>query len=70
MATKPDSPVSKTRPSSFDNLMIEANVGDYHARGGSSSSLVSSRTHASPEEEDTTDEGAEAEGGCGQEGKR
>jgi hypothetical protein len=70
MATKPDSPVSKTRPSGFGNLRIEAKVEDYHARDSSNSSLVSSRTHASSEEEDPIDEGVEAEGGCGREGKR
>jgi hypothetical protein len=65
MATKPDSLVSKTRPSNFGSLGIEANVEDYHSRDSSGSSYVCFRTHALPEEEDPMDESAEAEGGCG-----
>jgi hypothetical protein len=36
---------------------------DYHARDGSSTSLVSSRPHAQLVEEDPTDEGAKDDGG-------
>jgi hypothetical protein len=60
-ATKLDSPVSKTGPSGFGSPGIEANVEDYHTRDSSSSSLVSSRTHTQPEEEDPMDESAEDE---------
>jgi hypothetical protein len=35
---------------------------DYRARDGSNTSLVSSRTHTQPEEDDLTDEDAEDEG--------
>jgi hypothetical protein len=69
MATKPDSLVSKTRPSSFGSLRTEANVEDYRTRDSSSSSLVSSRTHTQSEEEDPMDESAKVEGGRGLEGK-
>jgi hypothetical protein len=58
MASKPGSPVSKTGPSSFSSLGIGANIEDYHAQGSSSSSLVSSMTHAQLEEEDPMDESA------------
>jgi hypothetical protein len=67
MATKPDSMFSKTGPSDFGSLGIEANVEDYHARDNSSSSLESSMTHAQPEEEDPMDESAKVEGGRGRE---
>jgi hypothetical protein len=70
MTTKPDSSVSKTRPSDFGSLGTEANVEDYRARDSSSSSLVSSRTHAQLGEEDPTYESAKVEGGRGREGKR
>jgi hypothetical protein len=65
MATKANSLVSKNGPSGFGSLGIEANVDDYHARDDSSSSLVSSRTHAQLEEEDPMDESTEVEGECG-----
>jgi hypothetical protein len=70
MATIPNSPVSKTRPSNFDSLGTEANIEDYHAWDSSSSSLVSSRTHPQAEEEDPMDKSTEVEVGRGREGKR
>jgi hypothetical protein len=70
MATKLNNPVSKTGPSDFNSLGTEANVKDYCTRDNSNSSLVSSMTHAQPEEEDQMDESIEVEGGRGREGKR
>jgi hypothetical protein len=69
-ATKPDSPVSKTRPYGFGSLRTEANIEDYRAWDNSRSSLVSSRTHAQPEEDDSMDESVKVEGGRDREGKR
>jgi hypothetical protein len=43
-------------------LLSEADVEDHHARDGSNISLVSSKHHAQPEEEDPADEGVENEG--------
>jgi hypothetical protein len=43
---------------------------DYDTREGSSTSLVSYRTQAQPEEEDLADEGAEDERRNGREGER
>jgi hypothetical protein len=40
---------------------MEGDIEDYRARDGTSTPLVSSRTHAQPEEEDPMDEGAKAE---------
>jgi hypothetical protein len=62
MTSKPDSLVSQTEPSDFGSFRTEAYVEDYHARDGFRTSLVSSRPHAQPEEEDPTNEGAEDEG--------
>jgi hypothetical protein len=43
---------------------------DHRTRDDTSASLLSTRTHTQPEEEDLTDEGAEAEKRSGREGKR
>jgi hypothetical protein len=50
--------------------MIEEAFEDYRAQDGSDTSLVSSRPHTQPEEEDPTDEGIEDEGRIGQKGER
>jgi hypothetical protein len=50
-------------------LRAEEDLEDYHARDGTDTSLVSSRTHTQPKEEDPTDEGAEVKGRSGQEGE-
>jgi hypothetical protein len=66
MATsKLDSLVSQTEPFGFGSFMIEAYVEDYRAWDGFSTSLVSSRPHDQPEEEDPADEGTEDEGRSG-----
>jgi hypothetical protein len=56
-------------PSGFSSFMTEAYVEDHHARDGSSTSLVSSRPHAQPEEEDPMDESVEDEERRSQEGE-
>jgi hypothetical protein len=61
MAVKPNNPFSQTGPSSFFIFRTGEAFEDYHARDGSGISLVSSRPHAQPEEEDPVDEGAEVE---------
>jgi hypothetical protein len=66
---KPDSPVFKTEPSDFSRFRTEEDIGDHHARDSTSTSLVSSRTHAQPKEEDPTDEGVEAKGRSDREGE-
>jgi hypothetical protein len=50
--------------------MIEEDLEDYHARDSTNTSLVSSRTHTQPEEEDPADEGTEAKGRSDQERER
>jgi hypothetical protein len=50
--------------------MTEEAFEDYRARDGSGTSLVSSRPHAQPEEQDPTDEGAKDEGRSRREGER
>jgi hypothetical protein len=71
MATsKPDNQVSQTGPSDFCSPRPKATIEDYHAQDNSSTSLVSSRPHTQPEEEDPMDEGAEDEGRGGREGER
>jgi hypothetical protein len=65
-----DSPVSQTGPSGFVRLRTEGDVEDYHARDGSSTSLVSSRPHVQLEEKDPADEGAEDEGRSSREEER
>jgi hypothetical protein len=70
VAAKPDSTVSKIRPSGFSGFGTEEGFKDHHAQHGSSTSLVSSRTHAQLEEEELADEGTEAEGRSSQEGER
>jgi hypothetical protein len=62
MATsKPGSPVSQTGPSSFCSPRPKATVKDYHAGDSSNTSLVSSRPHTKPEQEDLADEGTKDE---------
>jgi hypothetical protein len=68
-AAKPDSPVSQTEPSAFVKPRTEQDAEDYHARDGSSTSLVSSRPHAQLEE-DAVDEGTKDEGRSSREGER
>jgi hypothetical protein len=70
MTSKPDSPVSQTRPSGFITCRAEGCIEDYRAWDGSTTSLVSSRPHVQLEEEDPMDEGTKDEGGSGQEGER
>jgi hypothetical protein len=71
MATsKPDSLVSQTGMSNFCSLQPEVTVEDYRTRDNTSTSLVSSRSHAQPEEEDLADEGTEDEGRSSEEGER
>jgi hypothetical protein len=55
---------------SFVGFRIEEDIKDYRARGGISTSLLSSMTHTQPEEEDLTDEGAKAKGRSGRERER
>jgi hypothetical protein len=62
MTSKLGSSVSQTEPSGFIRTRTEGYIEDYHARDGSSTSLVSSRPHTQPEEEDPVDEGAKVEG--------
>jgi hypothetical protein len=50
--------------------LTEEGFKDHHARDGSHTSLVSSRTHAQLEEEDQADEDAEDEGRSGREEER
>jgi hypothetical protein len=57
-----DSPVSQIEPSDFFSFRTEEALEYYCDRDGSSTSLVSSRPHAQPEEEDLVDEGAKDEG--------
>jgi hypothetical protein len=70
IALKPDSPVSQTGPSVFFSFRTEEALEYNYARDGSSASLVSSRPHTQPEEEDPMDDGAKDEGRSGREGKR
>jgi hypothetical protein len=70
MTTKPDTPVSKIRPSSFGSFRTEADVEDHRTRYGSNTSLVSSMPHAQPEEGDPVDEGIKDKGRSGREGER
>jgi hypothetical protein len=60
--SKLGSPVSQTEPSGFVRTRTEGYIEDYRARDGSSTSLVSSRPHTQPEEEDPMDEDAKVEG--------
>jgi hypothetical protein len=70
MTTKPNSLVSKTGPCSFGSLGPEANAEDYRARGNSSTSLVTSRTHIQPKNKDLANEDAKDEGRSGRQGER
>jgi hypothetical protein len=58
VTSKPDSLVSQTGPSDFCGFRAEEAFEDHFAQDGSSTSLVSSRPHTQPEEEDPADEGA------------
>jgi hypothetical protein len=69
-ATKLDSLVFETGPSGFFSFRIEEALEYYCAQDGSNTSLLSSRPHAHPEEEDLVDEGAKYEGRSGREGER
>jgi hypothetical protein len=62
---KLDSPVSQTRPSGFSGFKKKEYFEDYRAQDGTSTSLVSFRTHNHPEEE-----GTKAKGRNSKEGKR
>jgi hypothetical protein len=53
---------SQTGSSGFSRFRIEEGFQDHRAQDDNSTSLVSSRTHVQPEEEDPVDEGAKAEG--------
>jgi hypothetical protein len=55
----------QTGPSGFSRFRTDGGFEDYRTRDNSSASLVSSRTHAQPEEEDPTDEDAKEEGRSG-----
>jgi hypothetical protein len=68
--SKPDSLVSQTRPFGFRRLQLEGNLEDHCAWDGSSTSLLSPRTHAQLEKEGPTEESTKVAGGCGREGKR
>jgi hypothetical protein len=59
---KTASPISQTEPSNFFRFETEGDVEDHCAWDGSDTSLVSSRTHAQPEEEDPANEGTKDEG--------
>jgi hypothetical protein len=65
MTVKLDSPISQTGPSGFSSFRTEEGFRDYHARDGSSTSLVSSRPDAQPKEGDPADESAKDEGRSG-----
>jgi hypothetical protein len=60
----------ETGPSGLPRISVEGGFEDYHARNSIVTSLVSSRTHVKPEEEDPADEGAKDEGRSSQEGER
>jgi hypothetical protein len=45
-ATKPDSPVSKTRPSGFFEFRTKEDIKDYRTWDDASTPLVPSRSHA------------------------
>jgi hypothetical protein len=68
--SKPNYQVFQTRPSDFCGFRVEEGFEDHHTQDGSSTSLVSSRSHTQPEEEDPVNEGTKNEGRGGQEGKR
>jgi hypothetical protein len=70
VTSKPNSPISQTRPSGFHDFRAEEGFEDHRAWDGSNTLLVSSRPHARPEEEDPADEGIEDEGRGDREGKR
>jgi hypothetical protein len=70
MTSKPDSPVYQIGLFGFIRSRAEGYIEDYRTCDGSSTSLVSSRPHVQPEEEDPADEGAEDEGRSSREGER
>jgi hypothetical protein len=57
--------VYQTELSGFSMISAEGGLKDYHTRNSTDTSLVSSTTHAQPEEEDLVIKGAKAEGGSG-----
>ncbi len=67
---KPNYLISQTGSSNFFRFSTEEDFEDHHAQDGTNTSLVSSRTHAQPEEEDPVDEGTKAKGRSGREGER
>jgi hypothetical protein len=58
---------SQTGPSDFFRIGAEGDFKDCHDPDSTGTLLVSSRTHAWPEEEDLVDEGMEVEGGSDRE---
>jgi hypothetical protein len=70
VTSKLDSLISQTGPSNFPSFKTKKGLKDHHTQDGSSTSLVSSRHHTRPEEEDPADEGAKDEARSGQEGER
>jgi hypothetical protein len=60
---------SQTRPSGFSWINVERGFEDYRARNSTGTSLVSSRTHGQPKDEDPVVEGAKAEGRIGRKGE-
>jgi hypothetical protein len=65
VAAKPENLVSQTRPSGFFSFRAKEALEYYYARDGSSTSLVSSRPHAQPKEEDPANEGMKDKRRCG-----
>jgi hypothetical protein len=70
VTSKLDSLVSQTRSFGFFSLRTEEGFKDYYAQDSSSTSLVSSRSHALQEDEDSMDEGIEDVGRSDREGER
>jgi hypothetical protein len=60
VVAKYDNPVSQIGPFSFSGFKTKEDVENHCARDGTTTPLVSSRTHAQPEEEDPVDAGAKA----------
>jgi hypothetical protein len=70
MTSKPDRLVSQTKLSGLCGFRVEEGFKDHCTQDGSSTSLVSSRPHTQPKEEDPADEGAEDDERGGREGTR
>jgi hypothetical protein len=62
VAAKLDSSVSQTGTSSFFSFRTKESLKYYYARDGSGTTLVSSKPHIQPKEEDLVDEGAKDDG--------